>query len=77
MNNLHPTELEKFLIKDTIEDHEISTQVLLQRLDSVGRVSDEVNELKENMQKIYDEWKWCLEKEDQAQKAKDADKKSP
>lgn len=29
------------------------------------------------MQKIYDEWKWCLKNEDEVQKAADANRKSP
>lgn len=60
-------------LQEIIEDHEITTEVLLQRLDDVLDCSDEVHYLKKQLETAYENHKWLLEKEDEMLKARDAE----
>ena len=57
---------------EIIEDHEITTEVLLQRLDDVLDCSDEVHQLKKQLETEYQNHKWLLKNEDEMLKARDA-----
>ena len=71
------TKLEEFNIKEILEDTDIKTEVLLQKLDKVNELSDDVATLKNKIKKELHNYNFVLEKENQMVAEANAETSSP
>ena len=64
-------------MQEILEDAEISTEVLLQKLDKVGELTDEIFAIKNKIKKELHTYSFVIEKEKQAQLAADEANETP
>lgn len=62
---------ERALFEDILKHDEITTDVLIAKLNKVETLSEEVSELKQQLQDYYNQYKWALETEKRQIAARD------
>ena len=59
-----------------IEDHEITTEQILQKLDLIDNLTHDVIEVKRRLEKDYQTYQWCIENEKKVEEEHAANPKS-
>lgn len=59
------TSVFKFTVREAIENYHIDEEKILQVLDKVIDLNEDVKVVKDDMQAKYDQFKWCLQKEEE------------
>jgi hypothetical protein len=69
--------LERELIREIMEDHDITTEVLLQKLDGIEELNQDLHDLKHKLKKELHAYEWMTKNEAEAKAEADADKRDP
>lgn len=63
MHNLHPTEKDKFIVRDVLEDARITTEILMKQIEDTNDVTNDFEELQKEIKKEFEMYQWTLEQE--------------